>query len=172
MRAGIQSVEITGSDPVYTFAQGRSRFKVLSLPSTAPGKVLRVTAVGRSFNVYTGGKSWGPYFHPAVTFLDGNRSVVSAEVASLGPPHPDKCGPHFGCGIVTLSVRVPDSARFVALHQPFELLGRTTEQVGMGTVGAQTLSTGTVLIQVPGGGQPGRRVIAVESGELEVALAP
>lgn len=172
---GTQPVTISEQSPAFDFPQGRSRFHGFDLVNAAnaqaPRRVRVKALIVGPTNVYTAGKSWARYFHPAVTFFDAARKPLGTSVASLNPLPPDNCGPNFGCGAVSLEVVVPDGARSFAIHEPSELLGRTTEQIGLGKVGEQTIYAGGALLFVSGG-TPGKRVIAVSTGELEVTAIP
>lgn len=166
-----QVIRISATDPIGEFPEGKSRFKVLALPANASQstQVIKLRAMTQFTKVFSGGGSWAPYFHPAVTFLDANRNVVSTVVATEDPPKPDGCGPHFGCAIVEVEAPVPAAARYVVIHQPQKLLGKTRDQIGFGVQREQTLYAAGALIRI-GEGAPGRRVIVMAEGDISVSV--
>lgn len=171
MRATSQVIRIGNTDPVGEFSDGKSRYKLMSLPQAAGAvqRTIKLSATTQTFKVFSGGGSWEPYFHPTVTFFDSARTAITSTSASEEPTKPDECGPYFGCAIVELTAVIPEAARFVAVHQPQRLLGKTYVQVGVGTQGAQTVPVGGAFITI-GAGAPGRRVIVMAEGDIKVEI--
>ncbi len=171
MRATSQVIRIGSADPIGEFSEGKSRYKLLSLPAgTSEGKrTIKLGAKTQITKVFSGGGSWEPYFHPSVTFFDSARTVITSVTATEEPTKPDACGRYFGCAIVELAATIPEAARFIAVHQPQRLLGKTYVQVGAGMRDAQTVPVAGAFITI-GPGLPGRRVIVMAEGDIEVEV--
>lgn len=176
LSASPQTVAISDKSPVFEFPQGRSRFRAFELAPSADQRMqrrirLESLVIGPT-NVYTAGQSWARYFHPAITFMDMERRPLGTFVATFNATPPDTCGPYFGCPAVALEVTIPNTAKSFVIHEPYEILGKTTKQAGVGRLGEQTVYAGGALLFVPGGSVPIQRIIAVSTGEIRVTVLP
>lgn len=164
-----EELEITERTPVFDFLTGRSRFRAFELPALDEAAArLSVTALGQATGVYSGGKSWQPYFHPAVTFLNAEKAMISTYTEDNPAAPPDTCGALFGCGVAILMMKIPQDAKYVVIHTPFEKVGETKiEQLSGGLI-EHTILIGNVPMTTYG--MPTHRTIGMSTGVIAVRI--
>jgi hypothetical protein len=157
--------EIGDADPVFDFPEGKSRFRAFRLPpKVTEDTVLTVRALTPLTAVVADRKTWSPYFHPAVTFLDGDGTVLS----TVNEDRPNEwCGSAATCEGVVLEPHVPAGARVAVIHTPLNKVGRFRfdEQ----NVPGREYLLGGAFVPVAGGAGY-RRSVAVATGKLQVLL--
>jgi hypothetical protein len=156
--------EIGDGDPVFDFPLGKSPFRAFRLPSkVSEESVLSVRALTPLTAVLADRKTWSPYFHPAVTFLDADGKVL----ATVTEDRPSEWCDSSTCEGVVLSPQVPAGARVAVIHTPLDKVGRFRfdEQNSPG----REYLLGGAFVPVAGGAGY-RRSVAVATGKLQVML--
>ena len=156
--------EIGDNDPVFDFPLGKSRFRAFRLPDKlTEDTVLTVRALTPLTAVVADRKTWVPYFHPAITFLDAEWNVL----ATVNEDRPSEwCGAS-SCEGVVLAPHVPAGARVAVIHTPLDKVGRFRfdEQ----NIPGREYLLGGAFVPVAGGAGY-RRSVAVATGKLQVML--
>ncbi len=156
--------EIGDGDPVFDFPLGKSRFRAFRLPpKLSDESVLSVRALTPLTAVLADRKTWSPYFHPAITFLDADGNVL----ATVNEDRPSEWCDSSTCEGVVLSPQVPAGARVAVIHTPLDKVGRFRfdEQNSPG----REYLLGGAFVPVAGGAGY-RRSVAVATGKLQVML--
>lgn len=156
--------EIGDGDPVFDFPLGKSRFRAFRLPPrVSEESVLSVRALTPLTAVLADRKTWSPYFHPAITFLDADGNVL----ATVNEDRPSEWCDSSTCEGVVLSPQVPAGARVAVIHTPLDKVGRFRfdEQNSPG----REYMLGGAFVPVAGGAGY-RRSVAVATGKLQVML--
>jgi hypothetical protein len=156
--------EIGDGDPVFEFPLGKSRFRAFRLPpKVSEESVLSVRALTPLTAVLADRKTWSPYFHPAITFLDAEGKVL----ATVTEDRPSEWCDSSTCEGVVLSPSVPAGARVAVIHTPLDKVGRFRfdEQNSPG----REYLLGGAFVPVAGGAGY-RRSVAVATGKLQVML--
>lgn len=157
--------EIVNQDPIFEFPLGKSRFRAFTLPSDMPEKInIVVRAIIPITNVFANGKSWSPYFHPAITFLDKNWDAI----ITINENHPPAwCEKNVCSGVVVYS-QIPSNAKYIVIHTPLNKVGEFRFDA-QNYPGLTIPVNGGGFVTLPGGaGQ--RRSVGFSTGKLEVFL--
>lgn len=164
------SLEIRSSDPFFDFATGRSRFAVLQLPAKLPGSgKMLVIPTGRGVAVGMDISLSQAYFHPALTFLDADKKVLSTFLQDVLTGPVPGCDKDIPCGVTLIQADIPANARFVAIHSPSHMVGRQREQLLGGNNPGIAVMVSGIYVPIPGGPRK-VRAIGTTTGTLEVRL--
>jgi len=158
------TMEIEERDPVFEFPLGKSRFKAFRLPADLPENAeLYVRSMVPLTTVFADGRTWSPYFHAAVSFIDVRGELIS----TVYDTQPSAwCGGGSCSGVVT-QPRIPKGARMAIIHTPLARVGQF--RFDAQNHPDQTYMIGGAFVSVPGGaGQ--RRSVAFATGRLQVGL--
>jgi hypothetical protein len=165
-------LEVTDDVPPIAFATGNSHYALIDLGKLGQRpRYLGIRPGVTLTNVFTAGGSWAPKIIPVVTFLsEGGASISTVETSDVGAP-PLPCETSFGCGMHTVSVAVPEAARYAVIHTDQRRLGETRSEPMVGGTGptqGTMIRVGAVFVPVGGGDVPMSRTIRMATGKLEV----